>query len=128
MTQLGLAPGMVVQELGWDDDVDDDLRQAIMDAVDADLVEESDQAVDVVLLWVRQADGDVMDLLIDSLADLGGAGYIWVLSPKVGRPGHVSHADLAEGATAGGLSLTSSVDVCENWSAHKVVRPKAGRR
>jgi len=128
VAQLGLTSGLVVQELGWDDDVDDDLRQAIMDVIDADLVEESEEAVDVVLLWLRQDDGDVMDLLIDSLTDLNAAGYIWVFSPKVGRPGHVSQADLSEGALAGGLALTSSATVSDNWSAHKVVRPKAGRR
>ncbi len=28
-SKLGLTPGQVVQEIGWDDDVDDDLRVAI---------------------------------------------------------------------------------------------------
>ncbi len=37
--RLGLSNGMVVQELGWDEDVDDDLRVAIEDAIDADLVD-----------------------------------------------------------------------------------------
>ena len=36
--RLGLTSGMVVQELGWDEDVDDDLRIQIEDAIDADLV------------------------------------------------------------------------------------------
>lgn len=128
VSRLGLGPGLVVQELGWDDDVDDALRQAIMDTIDADLIGESEEAVDVVLLWLRQSDGDVMDVLIDALTDLSAAGYIWVLSPKVGCPGHIGQADLAEGAAAGGLALTSSAVVSQNWSAHKVVRPKASRR
>ena len=33
---LGLDAGMVVQELGWDEDTDPDLRDEIMDAI-ADL-------------------------------------------------------------------------------------------
>ena len=33
--RLGLKPGMVVQELGWDEDVDDAVRVAIEDTVDA---------------------------------------------------------------------------------------------
>ncbi len=127
-TQLDLKPGMVVQELGWDDDVDEDLRQAIMDAIDGDLVEEPDDAVDVVILWARADDGDIIDLLIDSLTDLAPTGFIWVLSPKVGRDGHVPQADLSEGAVAGGLSLTTTASVSREWSAHKIVRPKNGRR
>ncbi len=127
-TQLNLEPGMVVQELGWDDDADDALRQAIMEAIDGDLVEEPDDAVDAVLLWVRQDDGDVVDLLIDALTDLSPTGFIWVLSPKVGREGHLSQADLSEGALAGGLALTTSASVSREWSAHKIVRPKGGRR
>jgi hypothetical protein len=119
---------MVVEELGWDEDVDDNLRQAAMDILDADLVEESDTSVDAVLLWLRADDGDVMDLLIDCLTDLSDSGYIWVLSPKVGRPGHVPAADLAEGALAAGLATTCTATVSKDWSAHKVVRTKGSRR
>jgi Na+(H+)/acetate symporter ActP len=120
--------GMVVEELGWDEDVDDDLRQTIMELVDSDLVEESEESVDAVLIWMRQSDGDVMDLLIDSLTDLGPAGLLWVLTPKIGRNGHVSQSDLAEGVVAAGLCLTTSASVSKDWSAHKVVRPKATRK
>ena len=37
--RLGLKPGMVVQELGWDEDTDDELRVAIEDTIDADMVD-----------------------------------------------------------------------------------------
>ena len=37
-TRLGYVPGNVVQELGWDDDVDDDLRIQIEDAIDGNSV------------------------------------------------------------------------------------------
>ena len=73
---MGLSKGMVVQELGWDADVDDDLRNDIMDAIDADLVEEALEAVDMVLLWWREEDGDVTDGLVDSMTDLSSAGVI----------------------------------------------------
>jgi hypothetical protein len=125
---LSLAPGLVVQELGWDADVDEDFRSEVMDAVDGDLVEETDDAVDVVLLWWRSEDGDVVDGLFDALRDLSNAGVLWLLTPKVGRPGHVSSADLQEGAVTAGLSLTSSVSVSKSWSCHKLVRPKGIRR
>jgi hypothetical protein len=125
---LNLAPGLVVQELGWDADVDEDFRSEVMDAVDGDLVEETDDAVDVVLLWWRSEDGDVVDGMFDALRDLSNAGVLWLLTPKVGRPGHVSSADLQEGAVTAGLALTSAVSISKAWSCHKLVRPKGIRR
>jgi hypothetical protein len=125
---LGLSEGLLVEELGWDDDVDQALRESIMDAIDADLVEESDHAVDVVLLWWRLDDDDLVDVLVDALTDLTGKGFIWLLTPKIGRPGHVPQADVAEGAVAAGLSLTSTATVSKDWAAHKLVRPKGPRR
>ena len=121
---LGLAPGLVVQELGWDSDVDESFRNEVMDTVDGDLIEETDEAVDLVLLWWRSDDGDVVDGLFDALRDLSNGGVLWLLTPKVGRPGHVTSADLQEGAVTAGLAFTSSVSVSTSWSCHKLVRPK----
>ena len=126
--QLGLQTGMVVEELGWDEDVDDDFRQAVMETINSDLLEESPDAVDAAILWLRADDGDVMDLLIDSLTDLAPTGFLWVMTPKIGRPGHVPQSDLSEGAVAAGLCLTTSAPVSKDWSAHRVVRPKGARR
>ncbi|RRD51077.1 DUF3052 domain-containing protein [Arachnia propionica] len=125
---LGLRPGMVVQELGWDEDTDATLRDLIMDAIDAEMVEEAIEAVDVVFLWWRDDDGDVADGLVDAMTDLAGTGWIWLLTPKVGRPGYVGPSDISEGVTTAGLSLTSQVNVSPQWQAHKVVRPKGGAR
>ena len=97
--RLGLKPGMVVQELGWDYDTDDELRVAIEDAIDADMVDgDYGNVVDAVLLWWRDDDGDLVDALVDSLTDLVGGGAIWLLTPKVGRPNAVDPADIAEAA------------------------------
>lgn len=125
---LGLVPGQVVQELGWDADVDEGLREAIMDVIDADLVYEAVEAVDVVLLWWREGDGDVVDGLVDALTDLAPKGYLWLLTPKVGRPGYVDPTDLAEGALTAGLALANPASVSRDWQAQKLVRPKGGRR
>ena len=85
--RLGFKPGMVVQELGWDNDTDDELRVAIEDRIDADMVDgDYGNVVDAVLLWWRDEDGDLVDGLVDSLTDLVGGGAIWLLTPKVGRP------------------------------------------
>ena len=97
--RLGFKPGMVIQELGWDSDTDDDLRVAIEDAIDADMVDtDYGNVVDAVLLWWRDEDGDLVDGLVDSLTDLVGGGAIWLLTPKVGRPNAVDAADIAEAA------------------------------
>ncbi|SER68464.1 Protein of unknown function [Propionibacterium cyclohexanicum] len=122
--QLKLEPGEIVQELGWDEDVDEELRSNIMDAIDGDLVEDVVEAVDVVLLWQRN-DTDVADSLVDALRDLSAGGRIWLLTPKIGRPGYVAPADIAEGAEVAGLALTSAVEVSADWQACKVVRPHA---
>ncbi|HET8915619.1 MAG TPA: DUF3052 domain-containing protein [Propionibacteriaceae bacterium] len=126
--KLGLSRGLVVQELGWDEDVDDDVRLMIEDAIDGELVEDAMEAVDLVLLWWRDEDGDLVDSLVDALTDLTGAGYIWLMTPKVGRSGHVDAADLAEAAVTAGLALTNSVPVSSDWTATKLVRPRGTRR
>ncbi len=126
--KLGLTRGMVVQELGWDSDVDDDVRVLIEDTVDNELVEEAVEAVDLVLLWWRASDGDLVDGLVDALPDLTDAGYIWLMTPKVGRDGYVDATDLAEAAVTAGLALTTSASVSSDWAATKLVRPKGTRR
>lgn len=125
---LGLAPGMAVQELGWSDDVDEQLREQIMDTIDADLLYEANEAVDVVLLWWRNSDGDIADGLVDALTDLSPIGYIWLLSPKVGRDDYLDPTDLAEAALTAGLAVANPASVSANWQAQKLVRPKGTRR
>ncbi|TCJ21593.1 DUF3052 domain-containing protein [Nocardioides jejuensis] len=127
--RLGLKPGMAVQELGWDDDTDDDLRVAIEDAIDADMVDgDQGDVVDAVLLWWREADGDLVDALVDALTDLAGGGVIWLLTPKVGRPGAVDPADVAEAAPIAGLAQTTTAAVSKDWSATRLVAPKTASR
>ena len=125
---LGLAAGQVVQELGWDEDVDEGLRSAIQDVIGEDFVYEAIEAVDVVLLWWRDEDGDLGDGLVDALTDLAAGGSIWLLTPKVGRDGYLDPSDLAEAALTAGLALANSVSVGKTWQGHKLVRPKGGRR
>lgn len=125
---LGLDTGQVVQEIGWDDDVDADLREEIMDVIDGDMIEDALEAADVVLLWWREEDGDVADGLVDAMTDLSDHGCIWLLTPKLGRDNYIDPADLKDGATTAGLTLTSTANVSHDWQAHKVVRPKGSRR
>jgi hypothetical protein len=123
--RLGLKSGMVIQELGWDNDTDDELRVAIEDSVDADLVDgDYGNVVDAVLLWWRDDDGDLVDGLVDALTDLVGGGVIWLLTPKVGRPGAVDAADIAEAAPIAGLSQTTTASVSKDWAATRLLAPK----
>ncbi len=123
--RLGFKPGMVIQELGWDNDTDDDLRIAIEDAIDADMVDgDYGNVVDAVLLWWRDEDGDLVDGLVEALTDLVGGGAIWLLTPKIGRPNAVDPADIAEAAPIAGLSQTTSASVSADWAASRLVAPK----
>lgn len=125
---MGLAPGAAVQELGWDADVDEGLRDELLDVLGEEFVYEALEAVDVVLLWWRAEDGDLADGLVDALTDLADHGRIWLLTPKVGRDGYVDATDLAEAALTAGLALANPASVSADWQAHKLVRPKGIRR
>ncbi|MGH3314701.1 MAG: DUF3052 domain-containing protein [Nocardioidaceae bacterium] len=128
-SRLGLKPEMVVQELGWDEDVDEDLRGAIEELTGSALVDdEHGDVVDGVLLWWREDDGDLVDGLVDALTDLADGGVIWLLTPKVGREGHVDPADVADAAPTAGLATTSSLAIGSDWSATKLVAPKSQQR
>ncbi len=123
--RLGIHHDQVVQELGWDDDSDDDIRAEVEDACGSDLLDEdADEVVDVVLLWWRDADGDLVDRLMDAIAPLAEDGVIWVLTPKTGKPGHVLPAEIAEAAPTAGLMQTSSANLGD-WIGSRLVQPKS---
>jgi hypothetical protein len=124
--RLGFKPGMVVQELGWDQDTDDELRTAIEDTIDDGMVDgDYGNVVDSVVLWWRTDDGDLVDGLVDALTDLVGGGAIWLLTPKVGRPGAVDPSDISEAAPVAGLSQTTTATVSKDWAATRLVAPKS---
>lgn len=123
--RMGFKQGMVVQELGWDTDTDDDLRIAIEDEIDSDMVDgDYGDVVDGIVLWWREEDGDLVDGLVDALTDLVGGGAIWLLTPKVGRPGEVGPSDIAEAAPVAGLSQTTTDSVSKDWLGTRLVAPK----
>lgn len=126
--KLGLISGQVVQELGWDEDADQDVRIMVEDAIDGELFEEVMEAAEVVLMWWRDSDGDLADGLVDALTDLAEDGYVWLLTPKVGREGFVDPTEVNEAAVSAGLSVTIGVAVSSDWAANKLVRPKNARR
>ena len=120
--KLGITQGMVVQEFGWDEDVDEDLRAAVEEQSGGELLDEdADEVVDVVLLWWRDDDGDLVEVLLDAIGPLADDGVVWVLTPKTGRPGHVEPSEVAEAAPTAGLSQTSNITVADEWTGTRLV-------
>ncbi|WP_035812706.1 DUF3052 domain-containing protein [Jiangella gansuensis] len=127
--RLGFRPNQVVQELGWDEDSDDELRIDIEEVTGNELIDgESGEVADVVLQWWRDDDGDLTDALIGATTDLAPGGVVWLLTPKVGRDGAVEASDIADAALTAGLSTTSTVSAGEDWSGTKLVAPKGSTR
>ena len=131
--RLGIEPGQVVQVVGDESESGPACDQALLDDVAAragtELIfgDDSDEVVDVVLLWWRDDDGDLVDALVDSLTNLGDHGVVWLLTPKAGRAGHVEPADIDEAAPTAGLSSTRSTSAAPEWSGTRLVAPKAAR-
>ncbi|MEU5421676.1 DUF3052 domain-containing protein [Streptomyces sp. NPDC001407] len=123
--RLGFQPGQVVQEIGYDDDVDQELREAIEEITGQDLVDEDyDDVADAVVLWFRDEDGDLTDALVDAIGLLEDGGIIWLMTPKTGRDGYIEPSDISEAAQTAGLSQTKSVSVAKDWAGARMVAPK----
>jgi len=125
--RFGIEPGMVVMEMGYDEDVDEDLREALIERCGELVDEDTDEVVDVVLLWYREGDGDVADLLVDARGPLADNGVVWLLSPKAGRPGHIEPSEINEAALTAGLQQTSTVNAGQDWTGVRLVAPRAAR-
>ena len=126
--RFGIEPGMTVQELGYDTDVDTELREAFASVAEGGLVDEDyDDVVDVVAMWWRDDDGDLVDALVDALSLLADHGVVWLLTPKPGRDGHVEAEDISDAAPTAGLQQTSTVSAGANWQGTRLVAPRAKR-
>lgn len=124
--ELELAVGDVIQELGWDEDIDFEFRNGLEDALGEEfLMEEDQEPVDAVLLWWREDDGDISELtdaLENATTNLDEDAPIWLLIPRASRPGHVSPMDVGESAHVAGLRTTITAGVSEDWLATRLER------
>ncbi len=121
-SKLGFKSGDIIQELGYDEDVDFDLRDDVEDIIESELLTEEDHEVaDAVILWWRAEDGDLIDGLVDSQTTLDEGGTIWLLTPKSGREGHVSPSEIQEAAPTAGLHVTKTEGVSREWAATRLV-------
>src|SRR5918999_5660402 len=126
--RFGLEPGMVVMEMGYDEDVDHDLREALIERCGELVDEDTDEVVDAVVLWYRDGDGDLVDLLVDALGPLADSGVVWLLTPKAGRDGHVEPGEITEAAPTAGLQRTSTISAGKDWTGDRLVAPRATRK
>ncbi len=126
--RLGLKAGDVVGEIGYDDDIDHDLREAVEGIIGSELLDEdADDVLDAVILWWRGADGDLTDALVDAITLLADTGVIWLLTPKTGRDGYVEPSDIAEATRTAGLAQTTTVPSNLLWMTAKLARAKQGK-
>ena len=124
--RLGVVSGQVVQELGWNDDVDEQLRLAV-ESVCGLVGYEFEDVVDVVLFWFRDGDDDLVEALMDAIHPLTDQGVIWLLTPKPGRTGFVEPEEITEAAPSAGLQATSTINAAPNWQGTRLVAPKVKR-
>lgn len=115
--RLGFEPGQTVLEVGYEvEDCDEELRAGIEAVTGNNLVDDVyEEAADAVVLWWRGYDGDLVEELVDALADLADGGRIWLLTPKPGRDGHVEPGEIEEAAVDAGLAHAGSLSAAPNW-------------
>jgi hypothetical protein len=126
---MGFTADELVLELGYGSDCDENLRSSIREVTGTDFLDQdSREVVDAVLIWWREGDGDLVDELMDAMTYLSESGAIWVLTPKIGRTGHVEPSDIQDGAPLAGLSQTSTMSIATDWSATRLVARKSAKR
>jgi hypothetical protein len=128
-SRLGLRAGSVVGEIGYDEDVDQRLRQSVEAVIGGELLDEdSDEVLDAALLWWRDEDGDLTDALVDAITLLAQDGVIWLLTPRTGRDGYVDPSDIGDAVRTAGLAQTTSGPSAGDWMMTKLVRARSSGR
>ncbi|MFY9262838.1 MAG: DUF3052 domain-containing protein [Actinomycetaceae bacterium] len=121
----GFSKGAIIQEFGYDEDVDFEFRQSIENAT-GEFLEDEDYrgAADAVLAWWRSDDGDVDDLadyLVDCTASLDeGASEIWLVVPGHQSDYRVSTIEIEEASQTAGLSVTRAHGLESGWTAYRI--------
>lgn len=120
--RLGLKPGQIIQEFGYDDDVDAAFRTAVEQVTGEALADEDyGDVADGALVWFRDGDGDLTDLLMDAQTLLDDGAPVWICTPKAGSDHHVKPRDIQESASLAGLHATSTVVIGSGWTSTALV-------
>ena len=127
--RMGIEAGFLVLQRGFGEDCDSSISDEVAKVSTNALVDENSQeVVDAVITWWREEDGDLVDELVDCLTYLTEGGAVWLLTPKVGRDGHVEPSDIKDAAPTAGLSLTSTFQASKDWIATRLVARKIGKK
>lgn len=127
--RMGISAGFLVLQRGFAEDCDAAISSEIASVSGSELLDEgSQEVVDAVITWWREDDGDLVDELVDCLTYLTEGGAVWLLTPKVGRDGHVEPSEIQDAAPTSGLSLTSTFPVSKDWTATRLVARKSGKK
>ncbi|PZU50380.1 MAG: DUF3052 domain-containing protein [Arsenicicoccus sp.] len=122
--KLGLRKDQIVVEYGYDDDVEEGVRQAAASVSGAPLEDDTyDGVVDVVLLWWRDGEGDLADELMDALTTLEEGGCIVLLTPGAGREDRVPAADVQDACTTCSMTASGAVNL-GGWLGQRLVGRK----
>ena len=71
--RLGIEKEQIVQELGWDEDADDDIRADVEDACGTELLDEdADEVIDVMAKYSSLKDKDALRAIVPSAIDPDG--------------------------------------------------------
>lgn len=120
----GFKVGHIVQEFGYDEDVDFDFREAVEEATGEPLEDEDYRGIaDQILAWWRAEDGvvdDLTDYLVDCTGGLDDGGDIWLVVPARGSQLFVPTNEIEEAATAAGMTVTTSHGLETGWTAFRV--------
>ena len=121
--QMAIDKDAIVLEIGWYEDCDSSLSEAIEERIGQALLDDpdTDEVVDGVLLWFRADDRDLVDALVDTNRPLAEAGEVWLVTPGAGHPGTVPAGDIAESAQLAGLVQTSMVRLGD-WQGSRLVQ------
>ena len=127
--RLGLSAGNTVGEAGYDDDVDHDLRDAIADLIESDLLDDdADEVLDAVLLWWRDGDGDLTDALggRDSVARRRRGDLAVDAEDRAGR---IRRARVRSPRPPGPQDCRRqpASRVVREWMIARLARPKSGK-
>lgn len=127
VAKLGFAHDQIVLEYGYDDDVAEEFREEIEEAVGGPMEEEDyTGVVDVVLLWWRDGDGDLTDQLVECVSLLEDGGFIALVTPGAGRDDRVAAHDVQEACATAGLTASGAVLLGDDGQWH--VQRLVGRR
>ncbi|GAA4885671.1 DUF3052 family protein [Serinicoccus chungangensis] len=122
--KLGLRQGQIVVEYGYDEDVEEAVREAAAAVSGAPLeADDYDGVVDVVLLWWRDGEGDLADELMDALTTMEEGGCIVLLTPGAGREDRVPAADVQDACTTCSMTASGAVNLGE-WLGQRLVGRK----